>query len=87
MPKTKFSIKSRLRAYVKEFYVFKTDVEVRFCKLCNVTIIAGKKSQVVQHVESSKHKGNVKRNCGSTNQSFLSESMNKNITHQEFSIG
>ena len=35
----KSSIKSRLKAHVKEFYVFKTDGEVLRSKLCNVLIV------------------------------------------------
>ena len=61
MPKIKISKKSRLEGYVKDFYGFKTDKEVLFCKSCNVTIVAEKKSQVSQHIESTKHKENAKK--------------------------
>jgi len=84
MPKPKVSRKIHLEAFAKEFPVFKTDGDVLFCKECNVTIVAEKKSQVKQHMESSKHKENTKTNCRKTNQSFLSETINKNNTNQEF---
>ena len=72
-----------MEGYVKDFYGFKTDGEVLFCKSCNVTVVAKKKSQVSQNIESTKHK-KTQKNCRRINQSFLSENMNKNITHRDF---
>jgi hypothetical protein len=55
MPKVKSSNKAKLIAYVSEFPVLKHDGSILFCTACDCSVTFDIRSQVTQHLSSSKH--------------------------------
>lgn len=57
MPKVSNSNGAKLRKFVQEFgsKVFSTDGEILYCTLCEVKVTAGKRFNVQQHCNTSKH--------------------------------
>lgn len=56
MPKEKSSIKSILNNYVKEFpEEFSTDGKILHCQKCQKSVVADRRSQLIQHRSTSIH--------------------------------
>lgn len=67
MPKVKATTSSRLRTFINIFgsEVFSTDGEVLHCKVCDKNVVACKRSQVDQHVNTKAHAEGSKRTVNS----------------------
>lgn len=63
MPPTKVSQSAALRKYVNEFgnNIFSEDGKVLFCLVCEKSVSANKKFDVVQHINTVRHKDRVKK--------------------------
>lgn len=81
MPKT-YSNLSILKIYVNEFCknVLRINGNVLYCEMCENNVVADRKSQVTQHVNTAKHQESIKRKANSsqsqailTNESFLNK--------------
>lgn len=58
MPKVKLSNSGRLQSFVNEFRneFISTDNRILFCKACEKKVGSEKRFQVLQHINTSKHK-------------------------------
>lgn len=80
MPPVKLSRSSVLRKYVTEFGSdnFSEDGQVLFCLSCERSIASDKKFQVVQHLNTAKHKQNAARKSA-LRQKFVSTSFREQV--------
>lgn len=79
MPKQRTSTSARLKQYVEQYPVFKTDDKILLCKICNKTVAADRIFTVKQYLESAKHKELCERNSSKkTTQQFFGEASNSN---------
>jgi len=63
MPKDKQSSSSRFRSLISEFSenVFSAENKTFFCKLCEVKVNPERRSSVMQHVKTEKHRHVMER--------------------------
>lgn len=84
MPKTKLSSAGRLKGYQDEFSseFISTDSKILYCKACEKKVGSEKRYQVLQHINTSKHKESVarKRNTNSAMQKQLVECFGSRLT-------
>lgn len=81
MPKT-----NKAHYYVTEYPgIFKTDGGVLFCICCGINVSCNRKSQVTQHLETSKHIGNykLKSNKEQVSQQFIQKSFTQARTNNQ----
>ena len=88
MPKQKASKSKVLRAYVSEFgeTILSTDGAVLNCIPCEKVLNADTRFQVVQHLETGKHKKCVERKNSKGQQLFLAGSLGKQGKLSPFSL-
>ena len=88
MPKQKASKSKVLRAYVSEFgeTILSTDGAVLNCIPCEKVLNADTRFQVVQHLETGKHKKCVERKNSKGQQLFLAGSLEKQGKLSPFSL-
>ena len=55
MPKVNTARCNKLRGYAKEYKVFSTDGDVLHCDICDKNVIADRRSQVKQHMDTKQH--------------------------------
>lgn len=85
MPKAALSLQSKFHKWTAGHEDLKTDGSIIYCKICDKTIACAKKFQVEQHLSTSMHKINKKKQP-TKHQSLLTqrgESSSKNVFYSD----
>lgn len=63
MPKVARTKRSKVNIYLEEFpnETFRSDGQVLYCQSCDKSVSIDRRGQVIQHINTSKHRGNKDR--------------------------
>jgi hypothetical protein len=90
MPKVKISQKTKLQLYQREFEgeMISTDNKILYCRAYEETVGCETRFQVLQHLNTNIHKGNIKMKSTKSApvQKVLSELSNNNFSQFSFDL-